>query len=229
MAQYNILNPELKTIAAGKQNAGQKYLYASLQNKNCIWETPKVFTSFNQNIVKAYEQLLPIEKGGVAKEAQSIPTELTTIMGHWVDYIPEQKFYKQHLSDHLPTPPSPTNPQGRPAIKAGEIVKKNGVPIIYSTLRVFCVYYYDEKGEKHYAYGESPTEVGMRAFNAYCIPISTDSTPQATEEPIPVVTASQSAQPAPQVQQPVQQPAQPQFVQQPNPAQPGGQFAGAPF
>lgn len=228
MAQYNVLNPVLKTIAEGKQNAGQKYLYASLQNKNCIWETPQTFTSFNPNVVKAYEQLLPVDKGGTAQTAQAIPSELSTVMGHWADYMPPQKFYKQHLSDHAPVPPSPTNPQGRPAIKAGELVKKNGIPIIYDTLRVFCLYYLDEKGERNYAKGESPIEVGQRAFNAYCVPVTSDSTPQTVEEPIPVVQAQPTIQPQtaqPQQAQFVQQPSQgqqqaapqqPQFVQQPN-------------
>lgn len=230
MAQYNVLNPELKVIPEGKQNAGKKYLYASLQNAKCIWETPQKFTSFNENVVKAFEQILPINKGGLAQTAQPIPPELSTVTGHWADYMPTQKFYKQHLSDHAPVPPSPTNPQGRPAIKAGELVKKNGIPIVYDTLRVFCLYYLDEKGERNYARGEAPYEVGQRAFSAYCVPVPSDSTPQTVEEPIPVVQAQptqqpQTAQPQAQfVQQPgqgqqAQAQAQPQFIQQPNVAQ----------
>lgn len=230
MAQYNILNPVLKVIPEGKQNAGKKYLYASLQNAKCIWETPQTFTNFNENVVKAFEQVLPINKGGLAQTEQPIPPELATVTGHWVDYMPTQKFYKQHLSDHAPVPPSPTNPQGRPAIKAGELVKKNGIPIQYDTLRVFCLYYLDEFNEKQYLRGESPQEVGQRAFNAYCIPVPSDSTPQEVE-PIPVVQAQpttqqpQTAQPQAQFAQqpgqgqPVQPQAQPQFVQQPNVAQ----------
>lgn len=230
MAQYNILNPVLKVIPEGKQNAGKKYLYASLQNAKCIWETPQTFTNFNENVVKAFEKVLPINKGGLAQTEQPIPPELTTVTGHWVDYIPTQKFYKQHLSDHAPVPPSPTNPQGRPAIKAGELVKKNNIPIVYDTLRVFCSYYLDEFNEKQYLRGESPQEVGQRAFNAYCVPVQPDSTPQEVE-PIPVVQAQpttqqpQTAQPQAQFAQqpgqgqPAQPQAQPQFIQQPNVAQ----------
>ena len=230
MAQYNILNPELRTIPEGKQNAGKKYLYASLQNAKCVWETPQTFTNFNENVVKAFEKVLPINKGGLAQTEQPIPPEFTTITGHWVDYIPTQKFYKQHLSDHAPVPPSPTNPQGRPAIKAGELVKKNGIPIVYDTLRVFCLYYLDEFNEKQYLRGESPQEVGQRAFSAYCVPVPSDSTPQEVE-PIPVVQAQpttqqpQTAQPQAQFAQqpgqgqPAQPQAQPQFIQQPNVAQ----------
>ena len=228
MAQYNILNPELKTIEQGRQNAGKKYLYASLQNAKCIWENPQTFTNFNENVVKAFEKLLPISKGGLAQEEKPIPPELSTVTGHWVDYVPTQEFYKQHLSDRAPVPPSPINPQGKPAIKAGELVKKNGVPIKYNVLRVFCLYYLDEFGEKQYLRGESPQEVGQRAFNAYCVPVPSDSTPQEVE-PIPVVRAQPTTQ-QPQTQaapqpQPIQQgqgqPAQPNFVQQAN--------NGAPF
>lgn len=227
MAQYNILNPELKTIQNGP-NTGKKYLYASLQNAKCIWETPQTFTSFNENVVKAFEKLLPINKGGLAQQELPIPPELTTVTGHWADFVPTQKFYKQRLSDYAPVPPSPTNPNGRPAIKAGELVKKNNIPIVYDTLRVFCLYYLDEFGKKNYLRGESPQEVGQRAFNAYCVPVPSDSTPQEVE-PIPVVQAQPTTQ-QPQTQaapqpQPIQQgqgqPAQPNFVQQAN--------NGAPF
>lgn len=210
MAQYNILNPELRIIQKGA-NKDKKYLFASLQNAKCIWETPQTFTSFNENIVKAFEKILPIDKGGTAQQAQPIPQELSQVTGHWVDYRPLQKFYKIHLSDHDPVAPSPTNPQGRPAIKAGELVKKNNVPIQYEVLRVFCLYYIDEFNNICYLRGESPEEVGQRAFNAYCTPIPTDSTPQTVEDPIPVVTAQ--PQPAPQPTQP----AQGQTGQQPNP------------
>lgn len=229
MAQYNILNPELKTIQKG-QNTGKKYLSASLQNAKCIWENPQTFTSFNENIVKAFESVLPIDKGGTAQQAQPIPQELSQVTGHWVDYRPVQKFYKIHLSDHAAVAPSPTNPQGRPAIKAGELVKKNNVPIQYEALRVFCLYYIDEFNKICYLRGESPEEVGQRAFNAYCIPITSDSTPQTVEEPIPVVTAQpptqgqtvQQPNPQPQfIPQGQGQPAQPNFVQQTN--------NGAPF
>lgn len=227
MAQYNLLNPELKTIQKGP-NTGKKYLYASLQNAKCIWETPQTFTNFNENVVKAFEKLLPINKGGLAQQELPIPPELTTVTGHWVDFVPTQKFYKQHLSDHAPVPPSPTNPNGRPAIKAGELVKKNNIPIVYDTLRVFCLYYLDEFGERNYPRGESPQEVGQRAFSAYCVPVPSDSTPQEVE-PIPVVQAQPTTQqpqpqaaPQPQFVQPGQgQPAQPNFVQQAN--------NGAPF
>lgn len=233
MAQYNILNPVLKTIPEGKQNAGKKYLYASLQNAKCIWETPQTFTNFNENVVKAFEKLLPINKGGLAQQELPLPPELTTVTGCWIDYIPPQKFYKQHLSDHATVAPSALNPQGRPAIKAGELVKKNNIPIVYDTLRVFCLYYLDEFGEKQFLRGESPQEVGQRAFNAYCVPVPSDSTPQEVE-PIPVVHAQPTPQPQtaqPQQAQFVQQPGQgqqpqpatpqqqPQFVNQPNVAQ----------
>lgn len=207
MAQYRILNPVIRTVEQSKQNAGKKYLVASLQNARCIWETPQNFTCFNENVVNAYAQLLSVQKGGTQQADQPIPEELQLLSGCWVDYTPEQKFYKQHLSNHPAVPPSPTNPQGRPEIKAGEIVKKGGVPVVYTTLRVFCQYYIDEFGEKQYLRGESPMEVGQRAFSAYCIPINEDKTPQTTEDPIVQV----SAQPqAPQQAQP-----QPQFVNQP--------------
>lgn len=178
MARYRIIEPCLRVVPQGKQNAGKKYLYAKLQNTMCIWEEPQTYTTFNEYIVKAFEQLLPVQQGGLAAEAKEIPAELSIITGSWVNYKPEQKFHKVHLSNHPAVPPSPTNPRGRAAIKAGDIVSRNGIPIVYDTLRVFCCYYIDEFGKQVFQRGEEPHEVGDRAFKSYCIPISEDKTPQ---------------------------------------------------
>lgn len=218
MARYRIMNPELRIIAQGKQNAGKKYLYASLQNANCVWEAPQTFTSFNENVVNAYEQLLPLDKGGKAQVAQELPEELQYVTGCWIDWKPAQRFYKRHLSNHPAVPPSPTNPRGREAIMAGSLVMKAGTPIVYDTLRIFCLYYVDEFGEKTFLRGEGPEEVGQRAFMAYCEPIAEDHTPQDV-----INGASQPTPQQPANQQPASQPMQPQGVP------PTGSWNGVPF
>lgn len=214
MAQYKLIEPEIRTVEEGKQNAGKKYLVAKLVNKLCIWDEPQTFACFNDVIVNAYINLLPINKGGIAEAAQPIPQEMAEITGHWVDYIPEQKFYKQHLSSHSARLATATS-VARPAIKVGDLVGKNGIPTIFSKLRVFCIYFIDEEGERNYVRGGSPEEVGQRAFQSYCIPIDENRAPQPVaptsgnpeHEPIPEVHAS-SNQPQP-MQQPAQQAAQP--------------------
>lgn len=223
MAQYKLIEPEIRTVEEGKQNAGKKYLVAKLVNKLCIWDEPQTFACFNDVIVNAYINLLPINKGGIAEVAQPIPQEMAEITGHWVDYIPEQKFYKQHLSSHSARLATATS-VARPAIKVGDLVGKNGIPTIFSKLRVFCIYFIDEEGERNYVRGGSPEEVGQRAFQSYCIPVDENRAPQPVaptngnpeSEPIPEVHASgnPSQQGQQQTTQPNQQPVAPTFTQQ---------------
>ena len=110
------------------------------------------------------------------------------------------------MSAHPAQPATPTSP-AKPAINVGDIVSKGGIPIVYTTLRVFCIYYTDEFGEKAYPRGESPQEVGQRAFNAYCIPINENGQPQTINDPAKTEPAetvpgapTASVPPAPQPQ-----------------------------
>lgn len=235
MAQYRYVSAEICKIPDGKQNAGNEFLRAQIKNVKALYEPAQTFMCFQKDIVEALKQYIDVSHGGTSQQATAIPAEFN-ITGCWCDYIPATPFYKRHLSNHQPVPPSAQSPKGRPEIKAGEFVKDNdgwGNPIVYKALRVFCQYYVDDDGSKVWIRGCSPEEAGQQAFAAYCVGITENLRPQ-TIEPQEVITyqapsAQPQPQPAPQVQQPVQQQAQPQFVQQPNPAQSGGQFAGAPF
>lgn len=177
MARYKLIEPLIKTVEQGKQNAGTKYLVAKLQNTLCPWEDMQTFTYFIQPIVNIFTPLLSIQHGGTAQADQPIPEELQYVTGCWIDWCPPQKFYKQHLSDH-PAQPATANRPAREAIKAGSLVSKGGKPILYTTLRIFCQYYIDEFGEKQWIRGGSPEEVGQRAFGAYCVPAEEDKAPQ---------------------------------------------------
>lgn len=215
MARYRIVEPKIAVVPEGKANAGTKYLVAKLQNMLCIWEDPQTFTSFNTLMVKAFEPLLSIAHGGTAQQDAVIPDELSIISGCWVNYTPAQKFHKQHLSGHAAQPATPTR-AAKPAIRAGELVGKNGQPTVFTTLAVFCQYYLDEFNEKQWVRGCSPDEAGARAFQAYCIPVKEDATPQTVEQqlPQPETVGGQTIQPInPTQQQPQQQ--SPQFTQVP--------------
>lgn len=215
MAQYQIINPEIRTIEQGKQNAGNKFLRCTLKNKRCFWEEGQTYVNFMPEVVAAFESVLPIDKGGKAQQAQPLPLELSTIEGCWVNWKPAQMFYKKHLSDHpaQPAVPASANNPGRaarPAIKAGELVGEKGNPTIFTTLRVFCIYYVDEFGEKTWIRGNSPDEVGQRAFSNYCVPITENHNPQTiptTQEPeivggVDYTNQQPAAQPQPQSQFP---------------------------
>lgn len=207
MARYRILKPVIKTVPQGKYNAGKKYLVAELQNTLSVWEPTQTFTCFIDAVVEVFTPLLSIAHGGTGQTDSPIPQEYAIVEGCWIDWTPPQKFYKQHLSNHDARPATPTQ-AARPAIKAGELVKKGDKPVLFTTLRIFCQYFVDEFGEKQWIRGCSPEEQGQRAFQAYCIPAEEDKTPQEVPSAPTEIVGGQQVQTAPP-------PQQPQFVQQP--------------
>ena len=121
MAKFKLENIQIKTVEAGKQNAGNQYIVADATNVNCYWEQSQRFTSFLPNIVNILKPLLPIDRGGTAAEAKPIPESLEYIFGRFETYYPATDFYKRHLSD---------DPNGR--WKSGDYVKSsNGTPLVY--------------------------------------------------------------------------------------------------
>ena len=186
MAKFKLENIQIKTVEAGKQNAGNQYIVADATNVNCYWEQSQRFTSFLPNIVNMLKPLLPIDRGGTAAEAKPIPESLEYIFGRFETYYPATDFYKRHLSD---------DPNGR--WKSGDYVKSsNGTPLVYpkeTGIVVFVQYYTDEKGKEQMVRGMTLAEQGMRAFQAYCEPVSIAP---ATTAPMQTDTIAPQAQPA---------------------------------
>ena len=187
MAKFKLENIQIKTVEAGKQNAGNQYIVADATNVNCYWEQSQRFTSFLPNIVNILKPLLPIASGGTAAEAKPIPESLEFIFGRFETYYPATDFYKRHLSD---------DPNGR--WKSGDYVKSsNGTPLVYpkeTGIVVFVQYYTDEQGKEQMVRGMTLAEQGMRAFQAYCEPVSI--APAATTAPMQTGTITPQAQPA---------------------------------
>ena len=186
MAKFKLENIQIKTVEAGKQNAGNQYIVADATNVNCYWEQSQRFTSFLPNIVNILKPLLPIDRGGTAAEAKPIPESLEYIFGRFETYYPATDFYKRHLSD---------DPNGR--WKSGDYVKSsNGTPLVYpreTGIVVFVQYYTDEQGKEQMVRGMTLAEQGMRAFQAYCEPVSIAP---ATTAPMQTDTIAPQAQPA---------------------------------
>ena len=186
MAKFKLENVQIKTVEAGKQNAGNQYIVADATNVNCYWEQSQRFTSFLPNIVNILKPLLPIASGGTAAEAKPIPESLEFIFGRFETYYPATDFYKRHLSD---------DPNGR--WKSGDYVKSsNGTPLVYpkeTGIVVFVQYYTDEQGKEQMVRGMTLAEQGMRAFQAYCEPVSV--APAATA-PMQTGTITPQTQPA---------------------------------
>ena len=186
MAKFKLENVQIKTVEAGKQNAGNQYIVADATNVNCYWEQSQRFTSFLPNIVNILKPLLPIASGGTAAEAKPIPESLEFIFGRFETYFPATDFYKRHLSD---------DPQGR--WKSGDYVKSsNGMPLVYpkeTGIVVFVQYYTDEQGKEQMVRGMTLAEQGMRAFQAYCEPVSI----APATAPLQATAITPQAQPAP--------------------------------
>ena len=204
MAKFKLENIQIKTVEAGKQNAGNQYIVADAINVNCYWEQPQRFTSFLAPIVNMLKPLLPIANGGTAAEAKPIPEALEFIFGRFETYFPATDFYKRHLTD---------DPSGK--WKAGDYVKaSNGTPLVYpkeTGIVVFVQYYMDEQGKEQMVRGMSLAEQGMRAFQAYCEPVSI--APAATTAPMQTGTITPQAQPAATGQAPAAQAATGTIVQ----------------
>ena len=186
MAKFKLENIQIKTVEAGKQNAGNQYIVADATNVNCYWEQSQRFTSFLPNIVNILKPLLPIASGGTAAEAKPIPESLEFIFGRFETYYPATDFYKRHLSD---------DPNGR--WKSGDYVKSsNGTPLVYpkeTGIVVFVQYYTDEQGKEQMVRGMSLAEQGMRAFQAYCEPVAIAP---ATTAPLQTPAITPQVQPA---------------------------------
>ena len=203
MAKFKLENIQIKTVEAGKQNAGNQYIVADATNVNCYWEQSQRFTSFLPNIVNILKPLLPIASGGTAAEAKPIPESLEFIFGRFETYYPATDFYKRHLSD---------DPNGR--WKSGDYVKSsNGTPLVYpkeTGIVVFVQYYTDEQGKEQMVRGMTLAEQGMRAFQAYCEPVSVAP---ATTAPLQATDVTPQAQPAAAGQAPAAQAAAGTIVQ----------------
>ena len=187
MAKYELINIEIKKVAEGKQNAGEEYLIADASNVNCRWEEEKRFTSFQKSIINLIRNAIPVEKGGTAATLGTIDDSIRYIFGRFETYYPATDFYKHHIYD---------DPQGR--WKAGDVVRaKNGTPLIFpkeSGIVVFVQYYMDEQGKEQVVRGMSLAEQGMRAFQAYCEPVSV--APAATTAPLQTPAITPQAQQA---------------------------------
>ena len=168
MARFKLINIQIKTVTKEGDNKGNVYLLADLINLTCPWDKPQKFAQFNEPMCELLKQYISVANGGTAVTELPVPDAYGIIMGSYVEFTPPQKFYKTYLTDQ----------PGR-GIKAGDLVSKDGIPVVYETLAIFVHSYIDDDKTVAYPKGGTPVEVGMRAFNSYCVPIATDSTPVA--------------------------------------------------
>lgn len=179
---YTIEKIEIKTVTAGKENAGRKYISGTLLNKLNPWEETRQFVSFNQIMVERFSEFLPATKGGTAAEEKPIPEEMRTVRGCFVkwQYCNGKPFYKTY-------PTARTLRTGK-AVNAGDKVcnPRTGTPLLFNSLTVFAMYQYNEQNEKEWVYRQDPDTVGETMFKSFCIPFTStaDAGEEMQEEPI---------------------------------------------
>lgn len=210
MARFRIIKAQIREITRG-ENKGKKFADCTLRGKS-FWDmdtTRKLI--FDEWAVEQLSQYIPVDLGGKAPEQRPFPEEFE-MNGCFATWKAPFPFYKKHMNNH---------PER--GITAGDLVRdRDGNPILYTELRVFCRYEeaYNENGQmaRIWCGKEDPESVGKAAFAAYCVPATMSQTP-----------ADVSNQPTPQ-NQPVNQPTpQGQPMGQPAPQQPNPQppFNGA--
>lgn len=72
---YEVINITVNTVAAGKTNAGKKYLTMQVQDPDDFEDICDI-QQFDENVVKAYLAVIPTSKGGLAAEGTVLPENM---------------------------------------------------------------------------------------------------------------------------------------------------------
>lgn len=223
MARYKLMNVQIKKVGLKADgtidstinpDGKRRFMTASLIPTGGVWAAAagSLPPIFDEEIIRLYEPLLSTQNGGTAQADQPLPDELAFLNGAWAEWIAPAPFYKKYLVGVQARKPTPLVPQGRPAYPAGhKVMNADGsAPVIYTSLRVFTIFYRDEdlNNEIRYRPGFSVNELGTAQFANYCEYVQPQAAPIPQDDAMgdTVNTAS------------IQQPAftqQPQFVQQP--------------
>lgn len=215
MAKYQISNIKIKPVGlitnpdgttsidlTKNPNKDRFYAVMDLINKAYAWDTPKIHTMFEPAFVEMLKPYVSKADGGTSDEGtKALPAHLECISGAFVEWIAPVPFYKRYLTDQDPIKPSPANPNGRRAMRAGEIVctKDGKSNLIYDRLTVFCQFFIDpDTGEKVWVRGQDPSTLGMSSFANYCTPVKAEVDDEAgainVERPAPDFTQGQQTQ-----------------------------------
>jgi len=83
---YEVINITVKTVAAGKTNAGKKYLTLRVQDPD-DFEDIQDINQFDENVVNAYLEFIPKSKGGLAEEGTVLPDKMKKLpLCNWEIY-----------------------------------------------------------------------------------------------------------------------------------------------
>lgn len=83
---YEVINITVNTVAAGKTNAGKKYLTMQVQDPSDFEDICEI-QQFDENVVKAYLAVIPTSKGGLAAEGTVLPENMKKLpMCKWQQY-----------------------------------------------------------------------------------------------------------------------------------------------
>jgi len=171
--KYNLEDVKLRKVAEGKQNAGALFIQATVVNPDDIWEEPGQMTTFNERVVKQFEQyILPAQPGG--KDQFGRDSWLTSQLKDATKPIPAEMLVMTHAQfEEVPSPGGVEmvrlNDTGDgPAInpKNGQFYRRTSILVL--TKKVVD----NETGAERYARGWSPAEQASGIWNNLYAPAS---------------------------------------------------------
>lgn len=155
--KYELEDVTIEKVAAGKQNAGKEYVKATAFRDDNFFADPETYTDFEERRIARMKEFIPVSKGGTQQTDTPLPDKMRFIYGYYDEFFPPcGQFHKQYLQ---------ADERGR--YKEGDLVSRNGIPVVYESIRIFVMT--DQDGDP--LPRKSLAEEGMRQFNNYCVPI----------------------------------------------------------
>lgn len=152
MARY--LFSSIRILTARNNN---KYVRAKLRNLDYAEkEFDYIFFQLSSEWIKNIEPYLSTKNGGTADKDLPIPNYLRTFNGKWINYHIGDRFFKKH--------------------KGSFVRKADGTVEVFTSLKIFCLYYYDnELGQEQYFKNGFPETIAKqirRIKKRYIVPYS---------------------------------------------------------
>lgn len=171
--KYNLEDIKLRKVAEGKQNAGSLFLQATVVNPDDEWDEPGTLTTFNERLVKKFEQyLVPAVAGPVDQFGRQ--TWLPSQLKDATKPIPAELLVMTHAQfEEVPAPGGVEYVRLKDNSDEPMLNPKNGQYYYRKSIIVLTKKVVDnETGEVRYAKGWSPQEQASSIWNNLYAPAS---------------------------------------------------------
>lgn len=171
--KYNLEEIKLRKVAEGKQNAGTLFLQATVVNPDDEWDEPGTLTTFNERLVKKFEQyLVPAQPGPVDQFGRQ--TYLPSQLKNASNPIPAEMLVMTHAQfEETPSPGGVEMVRLKDGSNEPMLNPKNGQFYRRKSIVVLTKKIVDnETGEVRYAKGWTPQEQASGIWNNLYAPAS---------------------------------------------------------